>query len=62
MKYQDPKILVTDALLSVDGNQAALGRMLGISRVSVNEWVTTGRKYLPALQAYRYLNERKNAA
>lgn len=62
MKYEDPEIPVSQALSAVGGNQAALGRMLGISRVAVNEWVKTGREYLPPLQAYRFLRETEQTA
>lgn len=57
MKNLDPKIRVAEALKVAGGNQAALGRMVGISRASVNAWVTGRREFLPALQAYRFISE-----
>ena len=55
MKEIDPKIEVTYALQVNNGNQAELGRKLGVGRASVNEWVRTGRQYLPELQAHRFV-------
>ena len=48
-------IEVNYALSKTAGNQAELGRVLGVSRASVNEWVRTGRKYLPELRAYKFV-------
>lgn len=51
----DPQIRVVDALAKVGGNQAKLGRVLGITRASVNAWVLEGREFLPPLQAHRFV-------
>ncbi len=50
----DPKIEVNAALEVYKNNQASLGAALGISRSSVNTWVSSGREYLPELQAHRF--------
>lgn len=54
MKYEDPKIKVSDALSMTGGNQAELARRLGLERASVNGWVREGREFLPTVAAYRY--------
>lgn len=51
----DPKISVEYALSKTNGNQAELGRLLGVTRASVNEWLRTDREFLPELQAHRFL-------
>lgn len=35
------------------GNQSELARKLGVTRAVVNEWVRDGRRYIPAIAAYR---------
>ncbi|MCC7193929.1 MAG: hypothetical protein IT356_00055 [Gemmatimonadaceae bacterium] len=49
----DPQITVDAALRAYEYNQARLARALGLDRASVNEWVASGRMFLPALQAHR---------
>ncbi len=56
MNILDPIIKVSDALKKVGGSQAELGRVLGIGRASVNEWVRESRKHLPPLQAHRFVD------
>ncbi len=48
-------VTVKQALKRTNNNQAELGRVVGVSRSSVNEWVISGREYLPELRAYKYL-------
>jgi DNA-binding transcriptional regulator YdaS (Cro superfamily) len=49
----DTKITVRAALALFGSNQAACAKALTISRASVNQWVASDRKHIPALQAYR---------
>ena len=58
MFYKDPEITVKETI-EFAGSQSALARLLDIGKASVNEWVTTGRKYVPTLQAYRFVQIRK---
>lgn len=44
---------MTDALAAFGGVQAQLAAALSLSRASVNEWVKSGREFVPELQAYR---------
>lgn len=53
----DPKIPVHLALEKTAGNQAELGRLLGVQRALVNSWVRTEREYLPPLYAYRFVRQ-----
>ncbi|MEJ1463344.1 MAG: hypothetical protein RPU15_08715 [Candidatus Sedimenticola sp. (ex Thyasira tokunagai)] len=55
MRDIDPKVPIQYALLKVNGNQAELGRQLGVERASVNAWVHSDREYLPELQAHRFV-------
>jgi DNA-binding transcriptional regulator YdaS (Cro superfamily) len=48
----DPKISVSRAV-NFAGSQAALARLLQLSKASVNEWVADEREFVPPLQAYR---------
>lgn len=50
---KDPEITVDEALDAVGGNQSALARLVGVQRSSVNEWKSSGRDFIPTLQAYR---------
>jgi len=53
----DPIITVEEALAVYDGVQARLADALGLTRASVNQWVTEfregKRKFVPLAQAYR---------
>jgi len=60
--FNDPKITVKEALEYANGNQSLLGVYLGISRSSVNEWVTSDRAFLPPLQAYRFRDLKSNSS
>jgi len=51
----DPKIKILDALSAVNGNQAELGRKLGVKRACVNGWIAKNLIYLPPLHAYRFV-------
>ncbi|CAN5817230.1 hypothetical protein BH20PSE1_BH20PSE1_01470 [soil metagenome] len=53
MREIDPHITVDEALAAFDGVQSHLADALGIDRASVNEWVSSGRQFVPPLQAYR---------
>ena len=53
MRETDPHITVDEALAAFDGVQSRLADALGIDRASVNEWVSSGRQFVPPLQAYR---------
>lgn len=55
MEDLDPYIPVEIALEKANGNQAELGRLLGVERASVNGWVRANRMYLPELQGHRYV-------
>jgi DNA-binding transcriptional regulator YdaS (Cro superfamily) len=52
MSIKSPQVRVIDAI-EFAGNQANLARILSISSASVCEWVTTGREYVPELQAWK---------
>jgi len=47
-------VTVEEALRYAGGSQAALGRLLGVQRAAVNQWVVRGRKHLPELQSFRF--------
>jgi DNA-binding transcriptional regulator YdaS (Cro superfamily) len=49
---KSPLVRVADAI-EFAGSQANLARLLSISSASVCEWVTTGREYVPELQAWK---------
>ena len=51
----DYLIPVEVALKKTDGNQAALGRILGVKRAAANSWKS--RDYLPSLAASRFVRK-----
>lgn len=53
MSPNPPQISVADALAAFDGIQARLAEALSLSRASVSDWVTSGREFVPELQAFR---------
>ena len=51
----DPEIEISHALSVVNGNQAELGRQLGVKRAAVNGWKSKNIKFLPPLYAHRFV-------
>jgi DNA-binding transcriptional regulator YdaS (Cro superfamily) len=52
MIIKSPLVRVADAI-DYAGNQANLARILSITSASVSEWVSSGREYVPELQAWK---------
>jgi len=48
----DPHIPVSESI-HFAGSQANLSRLLGVSKSSVNEWVSSERDFVPPLQGWR---------
>ena len=62
MAPNDPQIRVDAALAAFGGVQARLAAALNINRTSVHGWITSGREYVPPLQAHRLARLRPELA
>ena len=53
-KTIDPVVTLEEALKATDGNQAELGRLVGVQRAWINAMVKRQQVHLPPLLAWRF--------